>query len=436
MAAESEAMDVDTPVRPSDVENWLDRSVKPSAASLDDLPVEILMQVASSLDYSSLLSLECVSERCRVAVALHFRRVSVFDIVEDREELLDLYIGGLSSKRLNLSRAQSALILSRLTALHELGVYVGDFGGMQWVLEAMLAASTGWSWLKKLTVLCCYAEELDPTLLGQICSNCTRLTDVTLHECVSDKVVEAVLTARRGELRSLTLEHEDNPLCSDALTLPDCLAACLADCIRLERLHLEPAGRMLNHLPPEGLPALRHLSLMECCLCDTDLTWLAERQPGLETLILSSCAGCNRCFRDPDMGRVTSRSLAQLGRLTALTSLALEYVLGVSDELLRQLSKMSLTELELKGSPYFWEDVTAGGLYRLTRGNPFLRWVTLTQDDHPLNEDRTIDCRSRFVREQDLLRILEEHITSDCDLVCCHFSGGSSVGVDKSKNFL
>ena len=34
----------DAPVRPSDVE-------APPAASLDDLPVEILMEIASSLDY-------------------------------------------------------------------------------------------------------------------------------------------------------------------------------------------------------------------------------------------------------------------------------------------------------------------------------------------------------------------------------------------------
>ena len=426
MATVSEAMDLDTPVPLSDVEIRRDRGATPPSVSLDDLPVEILMQVASSLDYSSLLSLERVSERCRAAVAVPFRRVTVFDIVEDTDKIMDADIA-LSSEWTNLSRAQKALLLSRLTALCELGVYVGDVGEMQWILEAMLAASTGWSWLKKLT-LYGYAEELVPALLGQICSNCTRLTDVTLHECVSDEVVEAMLTARRGELRSLELEQTFDPL-------PDRLVANLVGCIRLERLCLYPVNSVINRLPPEGLPMLRHLDLTDCCLTNDDLTWLVERQPDLETLIVNGCGrSCRRCEGDSDINNVTPSGLEQLCRLTTLTSLTLEYVTGLSDELLRLLSKMPLTLLHLDLWPSFWEHVTAAGLYRFAQESRFLRWVTLTKDYEPSDEDRTIDCRSRFMRKQDLLRILEEHITSDCDLVCCHFSGGSSGVVEKSKS--
>ena len=117
----------DSPVRPSDVE------IRP-AASLDDLPVEILMEIASSLDYRSLLSLERLSERCRHAVALHLGQVKVFNIKEnmitedeadeDEEDEVAITKDGVDPNWKKLSHAQKERLLSRLTGLRELRVDV------------------------------------------------------------------------------------------------------------------------------------------------------------------------------------------------------------------------------------------------------------------------------------------------------------------------
>ena len=66
----------------SDVIGDVMAAVRPPAASLDDLPVEILVEIASSLGCWSLLSLERVSERCRDVVALHLGQLKKVNIIE------------------------------------------------------------------------------------------------------------------------------------------------------------------------------------------------------------------------------------------------------------------------------------------------------------------------------------------------------------------
>ena len=386
MTAVSGVMPLDTPVRPSDV-------VAPPAASLDDLPLEILMEIASSLDCWSLLSLERVSERCREAVALHLGRVNVFKVSEYGDDLDSV------SEWTMLSRAHKVTHLSRLTGLRRVYVYVTRSGDGRWLLEALVTASTGWSRLEKLSLnwLC---DQPDPILLGQLCSNCTRLTDVTLSNGVSDQVVEAVLTARHGQLRRLGLQWANT-------MHPDRLAASLAGCVRLESLTLRDVRSVINCLPSDGLPALRHLSLTNCRLTDSDLAWLVERQPCIDSVALVYSGG----------NHLTQDGLAMLGRLPALRSVRLECISGVSDVVLDQLSRAPLTELQLGFDQMFLlhetlESVTltAAGLLRLTRNCPALRWVTLWEEGDPEDTKRTVDsCRSS-VGTQELLRIFGNHI--------------------------
>ena len=415
-------MDLD-PVHPSDAETERNRGATSPSASLNDLPVEILMQIASSLDYWSLLSLEHVSERCRDAVVLHFSLVRVLDMAFDKSGSFR------DSEWMSLSRAQKALLLSRLTGLCELYVYVSNCGDVQWLLEAMLTASTGWSRLERMRLSLCRDVKFDATVLGQICSNCPRLTYVSFCLSATDEAVEAVLKARHGELHSLDLDDIST-------LLPGRLAAALSDCIRLERLRLKNVISVVGCLPSGGLCALRRLGLTDCCLTDADVAWLAERQPDLEMLILNGCAGlCRRCGESSGIDSVTRSGLQQLGRLTALRYLTLEYVTGLSDELLRLLSKMPLKALRVKGWPEIWDHVSAWGLYRLTQESPFLRLVTLSNEYDPSDKDTTIDCMSRVLKKQDLLGILElrdlllileQHITSDEDIICCHISAALS----------
>ena len=258
----------ETPVRPSDVET-------PPATSLDDLPLEILMEIASSLDCRSLLSLERVSERCRDAVALHLERVNVFNIKEEGNSSdRSLYL--LDAEWRELSRPQRVTLLSRLSGLRELCVFERRTPSdeVQWLLERLVAVSTGWSRLEKLT-LYWWGSEPDPSLLGQLCSNCTRLSDVSL-QFPTQPAVEAVLAARHRELRRLELVGNDVPA--------DRLAAGLSDCVRLETLHMKGIrGNIVTAcLPLDGLPALRHLSLTDCDLTDSDLAVAggASARPG------------------------------------------------------------------------------------------------------------------------------------------------------------
>ena len=81
------------------------------AVSLNELPLELLVEVAFWLDLRSLLSLERVSARCRSAVALHLARLSRFRV---GSAVLD--------------DAELAELLPRLTALRELHVRLSSGG--------------------------------------------------------------------------------------------------------------------------------------------------------------------------------------------------------------------------------------------------------------------------------------------------------------------
>ena len=446
MAAVSDVTTLGASVRPSDAET-------PPAAALDGLPVKILAKIASSLNCRALLSLEDVSEKCRHAVTLRLGNVNVFKINEgndnDFEDQSDegsdedseggdndfeslsgegsdedsespmviradraMHDDDFSSEWELLSCSQKESILSRLTGLRELYVNVSEVGDAEWLLEALVAASTGWSQLEKLSLEWCDEDaddstvSLDPTLLGQLCSNCTRLTDVALDACVTDRVVEAVLETRHGELRSLEL------VLMDALS-QDRLSAGLASCVRLERLLMCELSMVSNCLPLGGLPALRHLILKSCTTSDADLALLVERQPGLESVHLHGCHGDD----------LTRDGLALLGRLPALRSLVLSSVDVVSDWLLDQLSQAPLTELvlaELDRS--FWAFITAKGLLRLSQSCPALRWVTLWKEGSEKRSGdaiKIVDCRSAEAK-RDLPRMFKKVIKSNefCSKVC------------------
>ena len=415
----------------SDVMSRRHPSTRP-ATSLDVLPVEILMEIASSLDCRSLLSLEHVSERCRDAVALHFGRKSYFYIGDYGEKYTEDPEWGL------LNHAQKVALLSRLTGLREVFVsrtgvtqwllepsvsqwllepsvsqwllepsvsqWLLETSVSQWLLEPMVAASTGWSRLEKLT-LYWRRYELDPTLLGQLCANCPRLTDVTLHGA-TQQALEAVLTARHGELRRLEVGGSDVKLFGR-------LTDALAGCVRLESLSVRGMRSVLDRLPADGLPPLRHLSLSDCNLRDSVLACVLERQPGLETVCLEHCGDW-----------LTQNGLALLGRLPALSSLTLRVrtLPRVSDWLLEQLSAAPLTELTLVGVSGF----TAEGLLGLTRSCPALKWVTLWDTKEP---KRPIDCRSD-AGKQELIWMFEERRTCH---IHCRLSGSPADNPWDSK---
>ena len=194
MAAVSDVAALDMPVRPIDVEN-----PAPPTTLLDGLSVDILTKIASSLDYRSLFNLERVSEKCQHAVVLHFGRKSSFTLVSGSFQDND-------SEWKRLRPEQKVTLLSRLTGLRELDLTLFERRAGQQLLNWMVTASTGWLQLEKLTLELYINGKLDPTLVGQLCSNCTRLTDVTLkYGAMTDAMVKAVLTARHGELRRLWL---------------------------------------------------------------------------------------------------------------------------------------------------------------------------------------------------------------------------------------
>ena len=181
-----------------------------------------------------------------------------------------------------------------------------------------------------------------------------------------------------------------------------------ASCVRLERFYLYDLSSVIPYLPPDGLPTLRHLRLINCALKDADLAWLLERQPGLETVCLVSCGKWR--FGGPGL---THSGLALFGRMAALRSLSLSYVPGVCDWALDHLNKAPLTELQLRGH-YWGLGVTAEGLLRLTQSCPLLRWATFSFRRNP---DTTIDCQSE-VGEQELIRVFKNSFS----IVCCRLS--------------
>ena len=387
MAAVSDVAALDMPVRPIDVEN-----PAPPTTLLDGLSVDILTKIASSLDYRSLFNLERVSEKCQHAVVLHFGRKSSFMLVSGSFQDND-------SEWKRLRPEQKVTLLSRLTGLRELDLTLFERRAGQQLLNWMVTASTGWLQLEKLTLELYINGKLDPTLVGQLCSNCTRLTDVTLkYGAMTDAMVKAVLTARHGELRRLGLGCAKTKFKAKSRAR---LAAGLAGCARLESLGLCHMDSVVDCLPPGGLPALRHLSLVEFTLTDAELAGVVERQPGLESVSLVQCYGND----------LTQNGLAVLGQLPALSSFGLwinytQHI--VSDWVLDQLSKAPLTELTLSG---FGDGTTAEGLLRLTRSCPALRWATLWEEGVHLRSGGTIDCRSD-AGKQELIRTLDALKTS------------------------
>ena len=253
--------------------------------------------------------------------------------------------------------------------------------------------------------------------------------------------MEAVVTARHGELRRLRLAWTQAKPSA-------CLASDLARCVRLESLglgelssdlgyHLPPVGlpavsSVLDCLPPDGLPALRHLSLVKCTLTEADLAGVVERQPGLESLSLEGCDGED----------LTPAGLALLGRLPAFRSLVLWWdgcTDVLSDWVLDQLSRAPLTELVMGGSPLdLWSRITAEGLLRLIRSCPGLRWVTLWKEKDPYETEdpeetiKTIDCRSD-AGKRELIRTLGALMTRATSFINCQLSGAAAYQLCKTK---
>ena len=304
------------------------------AASLDRLPVELLMEVASWLDCRSMQCLEQVSDRCGAAVDLHLGRLRAFRVTED-----DL-------GRPAPSEAELAALLSRLTALRQLHVDLLYDRLKWWEVEgAVVAASRRWPRLERLTMYSGFRTHTF-TVLGAICDNCPLLTDVTLDNTYTDDDLAVPLLTKlpclrafrvtRGNLKGSCLTQLPTKLrllalgcryldstnvkelarCRELRSLelhctrnlkPAHLAAGLAGCVKLERFTLTDRDESVSEcLPPAGLPALRHLDLTGCYLTDADLERLLQRQPGLTSVCLADCYG------------LTQHGLALLGRLPAL----------------------------------------------------------------------------------------------------------------------
>ena len=181
-------------------------------------------------------------------------------------------------------------------------------------------------------------------------------------------------------LRSLALR------CWSEDIQPADVAACLANCVHLQRLVLSLKKFSAACLPPAGLTELRHLDLSLCSLTDADLDWLLARLPDIESLSLRWCRG------------LSQRGLASLGHLSALSFLSLAGTDGVCYKLLKAvLSALRLVELELgdfslPGNESSSSEVltidTARGLYGLLWRHNSLRTLVLRDG---LHEER-ISC--------------------------------------------
>ena len=426
----------DVSERPDDAAECLDDvslcpSAVPAAASLDRLPLELLIEVASWLDWRSLRSLERVSARCWDAVELHLGRLRVFRVTRAA-------LGSTAPAGTEL-----AALLSRLTALRHLYVQlVSGWMASAELLQALVDASPSWRRLERLE-LHWTTHGLEPELLRQICANCARLTDVTLARGAGDAAVEAVLAARPGlralrvtgsfpgrfrgwlvlqlpaELLRLAFDCQglrsaavaDLAHCGELRSLellrahavrPEHLAAGLSGCPRLERLTLTGRDASVSDcLPPGGLPALRHLQLPDCHLTDADLRRLLDQLPHLESVSLSRCSG------------PTQHGLALLGRLPALSSLDLVGTDGVSDWTLASLCAAPLRELQLgDGGVAFSAAVSPEGLLALHQGCPTLRRLTLWADSELAEQ---VEC-GPGVDERRLLRWLRARVRKMVDL--------------------
>ena len=381
---------------------------------LETLPLEILEIVAGYLDWTSLLSLQEVSAHCRDAVGLVFGRLHTVQVyfysgdafhlectVNNRPPACDAE-GSLTSSD------KFYQLMSQLTSLRRL-----DVSGLSSErLETLSAVSTYWTQLEQLDVRHDYSITSDPTLLNELCANCPLLTDLSVRSLgwtALDETLKSVAVALPG-LRSLHVQHEGE--CSFLSELPaglrelsiespalrseavaelarltelrslrlgsgcdleaNHLKACLAGCVRLERLALgRLRGSVGNCLPATGLPALRYLELEWSRLGGTDMGHLVDCLPGLESIHQWHCQV------------LTRDELALFGRLPALRSLKLYSTYsGITDETLNELSSARLVELEL-GLVLVVDDygrnfpITPEGLLQLTRACPTLRTVML-----------------------------------------------------------
>ena len=321
-----------------------------------------------------------MSERCRDAVTLHLVQKSVFSIDEDGDGRDGSACLPNPEWKL-LSRSQKETLLSRLTGLRELHVFVAETGdGPEELMDVLLDVSTVWSRLEKLT-LDWRRSMQDPDLLGPIFSHCTRLTDVTMKYIFTNQSVEGLLISLHRQLLKLELEFESD-------MMADRLACCFSGAV-VESLSVHGLSSLVAIMAPHGLPKLRHLSLTGCEFPKYGLTWLAEDLPRLESLSLVDC------YADKLSDELSEDSLKLLGQLPTLRSLRLQDIPDVSDSVLDHLSKAPLTELLLAGrQSEFWDSITAEGLLRLTSSCSALRWVTLWVDGEPQETTRTIDCRS------------------------------------------
>ena len=383
---------------PSGVPARSAKMTKASTTLLDSLPVEIMMEIASFLDYQSLFSLERVSGRCRDAVVLHFGRLRVFSVSE-----VGKYCPVTDPQWNVLRRPQKVTLLSRLTALRELEVHVSDGGNGQWLLKALITASTGWSRLEKL-VLDLRRDKLDPKLVGKLCSNLTGLTDITFLNGVTDWMLDAILSAPPRNLHGMEFWNT-------LFMYPEAMADALGHTsnFTLERLTIGGRFDMDSYFPDGGLPDLRDLTLIDSQLTNWDLEWVAERHPKLKSVRLDGYEKRPRLvgIKYDDLAPT---GLVHLCKLPKLRSLILLDIPGVSDWALDQLSKTPLTDLVLGGySPQFWQSVSPEGLYRLTRGCPALTTVKLWDENE---EEEAVKPISSGVTKRELLQMLRDHIWS------------------------
>ena len=409
---------------PSDVPSRSAKVTKASATPLDDLPVEILMKIASFLDYQSLFSLERVSRRCRDAVVLHFGRLSFFSVRE-----IGKYCFVTDPQWNVLSRPQKVTLLSRLTALRELEVHVSDGGNGQWLLKALITASTGWSRLEKL-VLDLRRDKLDPKLVGKLCSNLTGLTDIAFLNGATNPIMDAILSASPRNLRGMEFWNND-------FMFPKAVAEDLCFSFHLERLTLGLEDRVSSYFPPDGNYHLRHLTLLNCKVTSWDLEWLTELHPDLESFRLDGCGEDSRAG-GTEYDRLTPTGLAHLGELPELRSLVLVDIPSVTDWALDQLSKAPLTDLLLGGYvPQFWKSVTPEGLYQVMQSCPALTTVKLWDAKDPKEAIKTISCRSG-VTKPELMQMFRDRIWSGHGqgMKFCRFRAPPVVKTQETKGCL
>ena len=392
--------------------------------SLDQLPMELVLEVASHLDLPSILRLEQVSSRYRDAAPLLRQQLRVLRVGERAG-------GRITSKEL-------LELLPQLLGLRELQVRA-----LSWrdLLEALVTASRHWPNLETLLVM--NSPDIHQ-LLVQLCKNCSRLTDVTLHGNFSNRDMERIVAAlpavrafgvhafgalsgsflpqlpaelrhltvacttltlrakvielrRYGQLRSLKLS------CRVQAVAPAHLAAGLSGCGQLCSLTVDASA--LSQQCLSNLPQLRHLDVIGPVQTDTELnsllSMLPSVTPGLESLSLS------------DWLRLTPEGLAMgmrtLSSLPSLRSLKLTGIPSVCDRALTELRSHSLQQLYLSGPILMWLhyrcSLTATGLLAGVNNCGSLETLTLCVG----TREERIACHSG-ARERGLLEKIQAAI--------------------------